>query len=79
MCCNFNGTHTQCKRAACSLKYVLYETAVEACSEMGMRLCHPSEFKKNICCNSGCAVENNAVWQNTTESMCIQNMLRTIV
>ena len=76
LCCDHQGT--QCTglvlvngKRVCR-KYKKYEIAVKKCAQIGMRLCHTSELKMNICCNStGCDFKDRLVWQYPLESMYI--------
>ena len=52
----------------CKEKFT-YQDAVVKCVDSGMRLCHPSEFRRNLCCKTDCFSGETLVWQNGSESM----------
>ena len=67
-CCNDNGT--DCDAPFQCNKTVKYYEAENKCRGYGRRLCHPSEFRTDVCCSSGCR-SGNLVWANKARSMYI--------
>ena len=69
-CCNNEGTDCD-SPFECDFT-VKYEVAESKCRSYGRgwRLCHPSEFRTDVCCSSGCR-SGNLVWANKAKSMYI--------
>ena len=60
---------TKCYAPSDCKEYVTYPDAVDKCVNSGMRLCHPSEFRRNLCCKIDCFSGETLVWRNRSESM----------
>ena len=59
---------TKCYAPFGCKEYVTYQEAYNICEDSGMRLCHPSEFRRNLCCLD-CFSGKTLVWRNGLESM----------
>eukprot|EP00929_Paragymnodinium_shiwhaense_P083388 TRINITY_DN44406_c0_g1_i1.p1 TRINITY_DN44406_c0_g1~~TRINITY_DN44406_c0_g1_i1.p1 ORF type:complete len:391 (-),score=56.98 TRINITY_DN44406_c0_g1_i1:409-1581(-) len=60
-CCSLDGTDCLSKHSACRARGT-FEDAEELCKSLGRRLCSQAELESNLCCGTGCGMDNELVW-----------------